>query len=212
MGAHLLAFLGVVIVIAVVPGPDTALVTKNALLHGRRAALGTALGVNAGLVVWTVASAFGAATVVRASAVAFTVLKIAGAAYLTFLGVQALLESRRRSREAPAYAQTAPLRNPMNTRKGFRQGVLSNLANPKIAVFFTSLLPQFISRGEPVLAQFLILGWLMVLVGIVWLTGYALVAAKASGLLQRPRVKAALDRLTGVVLIGLGIRVATEHR
>jgi RhtB (resistance to homoserine/threonine) family protein len=211
MGTELWAYLGVVVLLAVVPGPDTALVTKNAVLHGRRAALGTALGVNAGLVVWTVASAFGAAAVVRSSAIAFTVLKLAGAAYLAVLGIQALLESRRR-RTVPPSALEAPGRRQMSARKGFRQGLLNNLGNPKIAVFFTSLLPQFISRGEPVLAQFLILGAVMVLVGVVWLTGYALMAAKASGLLQRPRVKATLDRLTGVVLIGLGVRVATEHR
>jgi len=95
MGAHVWSFLPVAAVLIIVPGPDTALVTKNAVLHGRQAALGTALGVNLGLVVWTVAAALGLAAVVRASAVAFTALKLIGAAYLIWLGVQALVAARR---------------------------------------------------------------------------------------------------------------------
>ncbi len=95
---------------------------------------------------------------------------------------------------------------------GFRQGLLSDLANPKIGIFFTSLLPQFISAREPVLAPFLLLGGLFVLMTLTWLCGYALLAAKISGVLTRPPVKAALDCVTGVVLVGLGVRLALEHR
>src|SRR5581483_6159155 len=94
MGAHLLLFVGVAAIVIVVPGPDTAVVTKNVLLHGRRAALGTSLGVSTGLAVWTVAAAVGLASVLRASAVAFTILKLAGAAYLVWLGVQSIRAAR----------------------------------------------------------------------------------------------------------------------
>src|SRR5689334_20509698 len=100
MGAHVWSFLPVAALLIVVPGPDTALVTKNAVLHGRSAALGTSLGVTMGLVVWTVATALGLAAIVRASAVAFTALKLVGAAYLIWLGAQALLAARHR--RAPA--------------------------------------------------------------------------------------------------------------
>jgi threonine/homoserine/homoserine lactone efflux protein len=99
-----------------------------------------------------------------------------------------------------------------NALRGFRQGLFSNLANPKIAVFFTSLLPQFIDSGHPVLLPFLLLGFLFVAMTLAWLCAYALMAATAGGLLTRPRVKAALDRVTGVVLIALGLRLATEPR
>ena len=206
MGSHFLIYLGVAALVIVMPGPDTALVTKNAALHGRGAALGTAFGVCTGLSLWTVASALGVASLVRASAVAYTALKLVGAAYLIWLGVQALRAARR---AGTAHEFTRP-RPTLDGRVGFRQGVLSNLANPKIGVFFTSLLPQFIG-GHAVLVPFLIYGAVFVAITLAWLSTYAVLAAKASALLQRPTIKAALDRLTGVVLIALGIRLATER-
>lgn len=209
MGGHLLVFIGVAAIVIVVPGPDTAVVTKNVLVHGRRAALGTSLGVSAGLSVWTVAAAVGVASVVRASAVAFTVLKLIGALYLLWLGLQAL----RAARHPESDGRTATPNKPaMGARGGFRQGFLSDLANPKIGVFFTSLLPQFVDPGHAVLVPFLVLGAVFVLMTALWLLVYCLIAARAARTLQRPRVKAAMDRVTGVVLIGLGLRVAIEHR
>jgi threonine/homoserine/homoserine lactone efflux protein len=209
VGAHLWVFLGISAVVIVVPGPDTAIVTKNALLHGRRAALGTSFGVSTGLAVWTLASALGVASIVRASDTAFTALKLIGAVYLVWLGVQALLASRRRVSEADpgSAARTA-----VDGRGGFRQGLISDLANPKIGAFFTGLLPQFAGPGHSVLIPFLVLGGLFVLMTVVWLCGYALVAVKASAVLRRPRVKAAIDRASGVILIGFGVRLAFERR
>jgi RhtB (resistance to homoserine/threonine) family protein len=208
--AHVWSFLPVAAVLIIVPGPDTALVTKNAVLHGRRAALGTALGVSMGLLVWTVAAALGVAAVVRASAIAFTALKLVGAAYLIWLGVQALLAARRHSARA---VDDGPLRaRYLGGLGGFRQGLASDLANPKIAVLFTSLLPQFVAAGAPVLAPSLLLGAIFVTMTVTWLCGYAVLASKASTSLQRPSVAKALERFTGVVLIGLGVRLATESR
>jgi RhtB (resistance to homoserine/threonine) family protein len=210
VGVHLLVFIGVAAIVIVVPGPDTVVVTKNVLVHGRRAALGTSLGVSAGLSVWTVAAAVGVASVVRASAVAFTVLKLVGACYLVWLGLQAL----RAASHAAARKEASPpaAKSGMGALGGFRQGFLSDLANPKIGIFFTSLLPQFVDPGRPVLLPFLALGAVFVLMTVVWLSAYCLIAARAAETLQRPRVKAALDRFTGVVLIALGLRLATEHR
>ena len=207
---HFPIFLGVAALVIITPGPDMAIVTKNAVLHGRRAALGTSFGVNAGLAVWTLASALGVASLVRASATAFTVLKLIGAAYLIWLGIQALRASRTRA--AASDAAAAPSRKVLDARDGFRQGIFSNLANPKIAVFFTSLLPQFIGPDRSVLVPFLVLGGTFVLMTLIWLSAYSLLAVRASAVLQRPRVKAGIDRLSGVVLIGLGVRLATEHR
>ena len=208
MGAHLLVFIGVAAIVIVVPGPDTAVVTKNVLVHGRRAAFGTSLGVSAGLSVWTLAAAIGVASLVRASAVAFTVLKLIGALYLVWLGLQAL--------RAAGHADSGALRSAnkpaMGALGGFRQGFLSDLANPKIGIFFTSLLPQFVDPGHPVLLPFLALGAVFVLMTVVWLSAYCLIAARAAATLQRPRVRAAMDRFTGVVLIALGLRLAIEHR
>jgi RhtB (resistance to homoserine/threonine) family protein len=206
----LLVFIGVAAIVIVVPGPDTAVVTKNVLVHGRRAALGTSLGVSAGLSVWTLAAAVGMASVLRASDLAFTVLKLTGALYLVWLGVQALRAARHAARDEQA-SPAAP-RPAMGALGGFRQGLFSDLANPKIGVFFTSLLPQFVDPGRPVLLPFLALGAVFVLMTLLWLCAYCLIAARAAETLQRPRVRAALDRVTGVVLIAVGLRLATEHR
>jgi threonine/homoserine/homoserine lactone efflux protein len=206
---HLWLFVGIAAVVIVVPGPDTAIVTKNALLHGRRAALGTSFGVSTGLAVWTVASALGVASIVRASDTAFTVLKLIGAAYLVWLGIQALLASRRGGSDAGSESAG---RTSLDGRGGFRQGLLSDLANPKIGAFFTGLLPQFAGPGHSVLIPFLVLGGLFVLMTVVWLSGYTLVAVKASTVLRRRRVKAAIDRVSGVILIGFGVRLALERR
>jgi threonine/homoserine/homoserine lactone efflux protein len=209
MGAHLLVFIGVAAVVIVVPGPDTAVVTKNVLVHGRRAAFGTSFGISAGLLVWTFAAAVGVASVVRASEVAFTVLKLIGALYLIWLGVQAL----RAAGQAVADQGSGPDGRPtMGALGGFRQGFFSDLANPKIGVFFTSLLPQFVDPGRPVLLPFLALGAVFVLMTLLWLSAYCLVASRAAQTLQRPRVRAALDRVTGIVLIAIGLRIAAEHR
>jgi RhtB (resistance to homoserine/threonine) family protein len=210
MGVHLLVFIGVAAIVIVIPGPDTAVVTKNVLIHGRRTGLGTSLGVSAGLSLWTIAAAVGLASLVRASEVAFTVLKLVGALYLVWLGIQALRAAGHESTAGHPARRSGG--SAMGARGGFRQGVLSDLANPKIGIFFTSLLPQFVSTGRPVLLPFLVLGAIFVAMTVVWLLAYTLVAARAAQTLMRPRVRAALDRVTGVVLIGLGLRLAVERR
>jgi RhtB (resistance to homoserine/threonine) family protein len=209
MGLHLLVFIGVAAIVIVIPGPDTAVVTKNVLIHGRRAGLGTSLGVSAGLSMWTIAAAVGVASLVRASEVAFTMLKLLGALYLVWLGIQALRAAGHPTGDALTAAAARP---GMSARGGFRQGFLSDLANPKIGIFFTSLLPQFVSAGHAVLLPFLVLGAIFVAMTLLWLLAYTLVADRAAQTLMRPRVRAGLDRFTGVVLIGLGLRLAVERR
>jgi len=200
---HVLPFVVVAAVVVVTPGVDMALVTKNALLHGRAAAQATAVGINLGIFVWTIAAALGLAALIATSAAAFTAIKLAGAAYLIYLGVQAL----RGRGDAGLDAWPPPGRG-----SAFRQGLASNLLNPKIAVFFTSLLPQFVDAGHAGARELLLLGALFNLMGLVWLLGYAAVAARGRDLFRRPRVRRAIDRVTGVTLIGLGLRLALERR
>jgi threonine/homoserine/homoserine lactone efflux protein len=204
------AFIAISALLIIAPGLDTALITRNALLHGRRAAVATALGVNTGMLVWTVATAAGLAALVRASALAFTMLKVAGAAYLIWIGVATLIASRRRA-EAEGQAPS-PARRTIAPRTGYRQGLVCNIANPKAAVIFTSLLPQFVSGHHPSALLFLALGGIFVSLAVVLQCGYAVAAARASGLLLRGRARRAVDRLTGLVLIALGLRLATERR
>ena len=192
------------VVVVITPGVDMALVTKNALVHGRRQALATAFGINLGITVWTIAAALGVAAAVEASAEAFTVIKFAGALYLVYLGAQALRSARR------GHAGVAVTGSALTMAGALRQGLVSNLLNPKIAVFFTSLLPQFIEHGT--LSALLLLGSLFNVMGVLWLTSCALLAARGRAFLQRPRVKRALDYLSGAVLVGLGLRLALERR
>jgi threonine/homoserine/homoserine lactone efflux protein len=203
---HVLPFLVVAAIVVLTPGIDMALVTKNALLQGRTAAQAAALGINVGIFFWTIAAAVGLAAVIAASAAAFTAIKLAGAVYLVYLGVRSLLASRR----AASSLRTG--RGPLTTAAAFRQGVASNLLNPKIAVFFTSLLPQFVDEGHATAQDLLLLGALFNAMGLVWLLTYAAVAARGRGLLQRPAVQRAFERVTGVALIALGTRLALERR
>src|ERR1700704_1454391 len=160
---HLVPFLAVSAIVVITPGVDMALVTKNALLQGRSAAQAAALGINVGIFCWTIAAAVGLAAVIAASATAFAVVKLAGALYLLYLGVRVLLASRH----ASSTFSTAP--RPVSTRAAFRHGVASNLLNPKIAVFFTSLLPQFLDKGHAGVRDLLLLGALFNVMGVIWL-------------------------------------------
>jgi threonine/homoserine/homoserine lactone efflux protein len=196
-------FLAVALVIVVTPGVDMALVTRNALRHGRRAALLTAAGINIGIALWTTAAAFGLAALVATSARLFDVVKLAGVVYLIYLGVQTL---RHRGRELASGGEG------LTSRRALGQGLLSNLLNPKIAVFFTSLLPQFIDGSSGALASLLVLGAIFNAIGVVWLTVYALLVARSRTFFLRPRVRRAFDTLSGVVLIGLGVRLVAERR
>jgi RhtB (resistance to homoserine/threonine) family protein len=202
---NVLAFAGVVAVIVVLPGPDMALVLQNGLAGGRRAAVETALGINAGLLVWAVAAALGIAALLHASAPAFTALKLAGAAYLVWLGLRALVAAWRGSPPAATAGQRRRARP-------FRQGLLSNLLNPKVALVFTTLIPQFVDPTRPALVQTLVLAAVFLCLGLVWLLSYALLVARVGELLRRPRVRRVLSAVTGAVLTALGVRLAFERR
>ncbi|HUF02358.1 MAG TPA: LysE family translocator [Gaiellaceae bacterium] len=201
------AFAAVAALIVVVPGPDMALVLRNGVSRGRRAAVATALGINAGLLVWALAAAFGIAAVLHASGMAFTALKLAGAAYLIWLGVHALRDAWR-----GAAGDTARSRSQPRQMSPFRQGLLSNLFNPKIALVYTTLVPQFVDRGGSEIAQTFVLAGFFIAMGLVWLTGYALLVAQAGALLQRPSVRRAVNAIAGTMLTALGVRLAFERR
>jgi threonine/homoserine/homoserine lactone efflux protein len=196
---HLLAFLGVSAIVIVTPGQDTALTIRNTLFGGRRSGILTAAGVSTGQAIWALATSAGIAAVLRASAPAFEAVKLAGAAYLIWLGLQTIFRRSGEHRAAPPRVGTS-----------FRQGVVSNLGNPKMAIFFTSLLPQFATH--PAFGALLVLGLVFSAMTFTWLTGYAFAVAKAGDFLRRARIRQALDRVTGAVLIALGLRLAAEHR
>jgi threonine/homoserine/homoserine lactone efflux protein len=201
-----LAFLGVAALVIVTPGQDTALTVRNSLLGGRRGGTFTAAGVAAGQAVWTLAASAGLAALLVASEPAFVAVKVVGAAYLVFLGLQSIVHAIRG--HAPATAAQA---RELKPRAAFRQGLVSNLGNPKMAVFFSSLLPQFVP-GTPTFASLFALGLVFCLMTFSWLALYAAVVERAGTVLRRPRVRRWLDAVTGTVLVALGLRVATETR
>ena len=202
MLTNLLLFAGVSLVVIVTPGPDTALTVRNALL-GRRSGILTAVGVGTGQLAWALLTACGVASVLAAHQGALTVLRLAGAAYLVGLGAHALWASWH------SPSTTPPPRSRHGARRSFAQGLVSNLANLKMAVFFLSLLPQF-AGPDPSLSALAGLGLLFAVMTVMWLTAYALVVDRARNMLQRNAVRRGIHRLTGVVLVGLGVRVATE--
>jgi len=192
-----IGFVLLAVVVICTPGPDTALTIRNTLLGGRGNGLRTAQGVAAGQALWTLAASAGIAALVAASQPVFTAVRVAGAAYLVWLGLQALAATLRGRRHEE---------RPRGSAAGFRQGLLSNLANPKMAVFFTSLLPQF-GTG---FGELLGLGLVFSAMTLVWLSAYALAVARTKRLLVRGHVRRTLDALSGLALAALGIRLATE--
>ncbi len=204
MDDRLLAFVGVSIVVVVVPGPDMALVARNVVRHGRSAGFGTSVGICTGILGWAIAAGLGVSTLLATSATAFTALKLAGAAYLIYLGITTL-----RAHDAPTTAGANGGGLPWH--RAWLQGLLSALLNPKLGVFFLTLLPQFIAPGDPPTLRVLQLAVLFDLIGLIWLLAYSAMLGAIGAALDRPGPRRLMRWLTGTVLIGLGARVALER-
>jgi threonine/homoserine/homoserine lactone efflux protein len=192
---HLGAFLALAAVVIVTPGPDTALTIRNTLARGRGEGVRTAFGVASGQAVWTLAASAGIAALVAASHPLFLALRVVGAAYLVYLGVQTL------RRHEPTHARATG-------GAGYRQGLLSNLGNPKMALFFTSLLPQFAGTHAS-FGALVVLGFLFCALTLAWLSAYAVAVSRARGIVMRRR--RLIDAITGTVLVAFGLRLASER-
>jgi threonine/homoserine/homoserine lactone efflux protein len=201
---RLIAFLGIALLVIVTPGPDTALTVRNVLRGGRREGLSTAVGVTIGQLTWAVAAVAGLAALLRASEAGFLALRICGAGYLAYLGALALRDAVR---GLPTVA--AQIRSPARA-VAWRQGLLSNLANPKMGVFFLSLLPQFAGGAHPHAVPMLALGALFAVMTLVWLAAYCWIVGRAGDVLRRRRPRRAMDAVTGTALIGLSVRLAAD--
>jgi threonine/homoserine/homoserine lactone efflux protein len=208
----LLAFLGVAVLVIVTPGPDTAVTIRSALLGGRRAGVMTASGVVTGQACWTLAASAGITALLVASEPAFLALKLAGAAYLGYLGLQALASAVRG--HAPPLEEGAGGTRRLPAGAAYRQGLISDLGNPKMAAFFTSLLPQFgTTDAGPSFWLMLALGLLFCALTWLWLVLYATAIHRLGDALRGSRVRRSIEAATGTVLVALGLRLATEeHR
>jgi threonine/homoserine/homoserine lactone efflux protein len=199
--AALLSFSLVALLTVLTPGLDTVMVLRTALLSGRRAALGVVLGITLGCLVWAVASLAGLTALLQASELAYDIVRWLGAAYLIYLGARALWLSRK----AVALDDSRPV---PGAGASLRVGLLTNLLNPKVGVFYVSLLPQFMPAGEPAWGAVLVAIHLGL--GLVWLPFLVAVAGHARAFLLRQRVL--LDRLTASVFVALGLKLAFEAR
>ena len=197
-------YLAVIAVLTITPGPDMLLVLRNGVRDGSAAAWATGLGCCTGIAVHATLAVLGLSAILAASSEAFTAVKLAGAAYLVVLGVQAIVRSRGAlvAREEPDRARGS----------AYRQGLLTNLLNPKIALLFLTLLPQFVADGEPRVATTAVLAAIFLAVAVVWWRAFSLLVGPLGRFLSRPRVVGWFDRGTGALLVAIGVRVALERR
>ena len=220
---QLIPFLIGATLVTIVPGADMALVMRQVFVGGTALAQRTIFGNITGLIVHSIALAVGLSALLVASAEAYTAVKIAGAIYLVYLGAQSLLSAWRAGRDpVPAPVEgidvvgtspgTGAGRRAPSMRTAYLQGLISTVLNPKPALLYLTFLPQFVDTARPVLPQIVFLAGIHIVMGVIWLTFYAHVIARAHRTLTRSDVKRWLEGATGVVLIGLGLRVATEPR
>ena len=202
MPRELLPFLGVVAVLTITPGPDMALVLRNGVRGGSSAAWWTGLGCCTGIAAYAAATTAGLSALLIASHTAFTTLRLVGGIYLAYLGATALWHARKSLTAVTTDAAVITTR-----RTAYRQGLVTNLLNPKIALLFLGLIPQFVATGEPAFRTTGFLAGTFLVIAVVWWRVFSLAVGALGRVLARPRVRTWLERLTGLVLIGLGARV-----
>ncbi|GAA1983827.1 LysE family translocator [Kitasatospora viridis] len=197
----------VVGLLTLTPGLDTALILRTSALGHRRRAWGTVLGIQTGTLVWGGFASLGITALLTASHLAYETLRWTGAAYLVWMGIRMLL-STRRGRAAEAAPEEAPVPLADTVAGGWRQGTLTNLLNPKMGAFYVALLPQFIPPGAPHLAMGLLLTSVHILLGLTWSAVLIAFTRSLRGWLRKPQAQRLLDRITGTVIVGFGIRIA----
>jgi threonine/homoserine/homoserine lactone efflux protein len=209
---HALGLAGVILLAAMSPGPDFVIMLRNVLSGGRRAGLGCAAGIASGVLVWAVVTSIGIAGLLAASAVAFTAVKLVGAAYLVLLGIQSLLAARRGGYEQAGEPDGAP--DVGQARRSaftaYRQGLVTNLFNPKVAVFFLALWPQFLPH-DATLTDTAILTAVPALTSLVWFVVLANVVTALRRFLTASKVRRTIDAVMGTLLVGIGVRIALSQ-
>lgn len=202
---HLALFVFSGLLLNLTPGQDTLYIVGRSVSQGRRAGVYSALGISAGAVIHTFAAAFGLSAILAASAQAFVVVKLAGAAYLIYLGIQML-------RERAAKSDSAPVFSPERPWAIFRAGLLTNVLNPKVALFFLAFLPQFVApTADSRVLAFLFLGGVFVFNGTLWCLVLVWGASAMSHRLrERPGTGQLLKRATGAIFVGLGVKLAVS--
>jgi threonine/homoserine/homoserine lactone efflux protein len=198
----MLEFAAASLVLIAIPGPDQALIVRNALVRGRAAGMQTMFGGATGLLVHSTAAALGISALLAASPTAYTALKLAGVAYLLYLGVRMLRAAGRADAD-----EVEPVRG-----RAFSQGLLSNAMNPKVALFFLTFLPQFLPDHGPRLPAAIAMAAVFEVLYLAWFTGTIAIVEVVGDWLRRPRARAWMERVSGSTLIGFGARLAVSSR
>lgn len=206
------AFVGAAFLVAMVPGPSTVVILRRSMVSGRRRGMAAVLGNETGVILWGVAAALGLSSVLLASQLAYDAIRITGAVVLVWMGARSLWQARRGARatageEAPEAPGPAARMSP---GRAYRQGLVTVFANPKAGVFAISFLPQFVPRGAPVLPTLLAFAVLWAVVDLLWYTPLVWLAGRVNGVLRRRSVQRRMEQVSGVVLVGLGVRLATD--
>jgi threonine/homoserine/homoserine lactone efflux protein len=210
MLASVLAFTLAATLLTITPGLDTMFVIRTVVTSGRRIGLVGGVGISLGVFAWGVATAVGLSALLVASELAFDVLRIVGATYLCGVGARMLWRSRR-SRTGPGHLE-ATGHGTVKGREAFRTGLLTNLLNPKVGVFYVTLLPAFVPHGAPMLGSCLLLASIHVTLGMLWFVLLALLVGRIRVLLARATVQRRVERVTGLAFVGFGARLAFTLR
>jgi RhtB (resistance to homoserine/threonine) family protein len=195
------------IFLIILPGPDTAIATKNTLTVGRSGGLKTALGTCCALLIHTSAAVLGLSAIIVKSALLFSVFKYVGAVYLIYLGVKTLWSLKKREEAASVEMNTD---KQFENTSCFKQGFLTNILNPKVAVFFLTFLPQFVDPGSNTFIPFLIMGITYTVLTSIWFLLYVYLINQISAFMKRPKAQNMIEGITGTILIGFGIKLALE--
>ncbi|MFP8641933.1 LysE family translocator [Priestia aryabhattai] len=192
------------IFLIILPGSDTAVMTKNTLTVGKRGGFKTMIGICCALSIHTLTAIVGLSAIVAKSALLFSIFKYIGAVYLIYLGIKSLWTLRNQET-----AETV-VENKYKNRSSFKQGFLTNLLNPKIAVFFLTFLPQFVNPGSHTFMPFLILGITYIVLTVMWYLFYIYLLNQISAFMKKPKIQKVIEGITGTILIGFGIKLALE--
>lgn len=204
---NLIFFTIACMLLIILPGPDTAIVTKNTIVSGQKGGFLTMVGSCVGLSVHTIATVAGLSAIIVQSAFAFTIIKYVGAAYLCYLGIKTLLNMRTK-KVAIDDLSTIEVRG----NSYFKQGLITNVTNPKVAVFFLTFLPQFLAEGSEPFWPFLTMGIIYIVLTFVWFAFYVFLLNKIRNFMKKPATQAVVEMLTGGVLIGFGLKLAFEKQ
>jgi RhtB (resistance to homoserine/threonine) family protein len=189
------------------PGIDTALITKRTISDGRKDGYKMALGITTGSLVHTFAAAFGLSAILMQSAFAFEIVKYAGAIYLIYLGLSSFI-----SRKKKIFTSVENQNNSEMKKSAFKQGLFSNVLNPKVAMFFLTFLPQFVKTGAAETQQFIIMGVIYTVLSITWFFVYVFFINYLREWLMSPKVQRIMDKTTGLILIGFGLKLALDKQ